>query len=90
MSVLEVTRMPIWSRPVSRRRNAVEAAAASKALSERPCDRRRLSEPETAEGILRIALDSMPNAVKAVTRERLWAATIGRMALRRTKRRLQP
>jgi N-methylhydantoinase A len=48
----------------------LDAVEAGKALSEKLCKRLGLSEAETAEGILRIAVDSMANAVKAVTSER--------------------
>jgi N-methylhydantoinase A len=48
----------------------LDAAAAREALSEKLCQRLGLSDAETAEGILRIAVDSMANAVKAVTSER--------------------
>ena len=45
-------------------------AAASEALTEKLCKPLGLTEAETAEGVLRIAVNSMANAVKAVTSER--------------------
>jgi N-methylhydantoinase A len=48
----------------------LDPAAASTALSEKLCNTLGLSEAATAEGILRIAVNSMANAVKAVTSER--------------------
>jgi N-methylhydantoinase A len=48
----------------------LDPEAASKALSSRLCQPLGLSEAATAEGVLRIAVNSMANAVKAVTSER--------------------
>jgi N-methylhydantoinase A len=48
----------------------LDASAASTALTEKLSKPLGLSEAETAEGILRIAVNSMANAVKAVTSER--------------------